>query len=56
MDEIQKKAAKRFSLKVENTYKYHFVFRMPRCYMEYLPETGRLKLALEDGFLKFSRV
>lgn len=53
MEDIMKSVIKDFNIKVANVYKYDMVFRMLRCYVEYLDETGRINLMIDKGFLKY---
>lgn len=55
MEDILKAAIKNFSINVNNKYKYTVVERMLRSYVEYLNELGRIKLNIDNGFLKYSK-
>lgn len=55
MEEIMKAVIKSFHIRVQTVYRYAVIERMLRSYVEYLNETGRLKLNVVDGFLKYSK-
>ncbi|GIM27698.1 MBL fold hydrolase [Clostridium polyendosporum] len=55
MEETLKAVIKNFNIHVDNTYKYIFIERMLKSYVEYLNETGSIELNMEDGFLKYSK-
>jgi glyoxylase-like metal-dependent hydrolase (beta-lactamase superfamily II) len=55
MEEILKVAIKNFNIRVNNREKYTVLERMLKSYVEYLNETGRIDLNIEDGFLKYSK-
>ncbi len=53
MEEIMKTVIKKWNISVKSRYKYAIIERMLRSYVEYLNDTGRIKLIMEDGFLKY---
>lgn len=55
MEEILKEVIKKFNIPVKTQYKYSTLERMLRSYVEYLNETGRIEVSMEDGFLKYSK-
>ena len=55
MEEILKEVIKEFNIPVKTQYKYPTLERMLRSYVEYLNETGRIAVSMEDGFLKYSK-
>ena len=55
MEDIMKAVVKNFNMNVKTTYKYAILKRMLRSYVEYLNETGRIELNIDDGFLKYSK-
>lgn len=56
MDDILKACVERFQINIKTNYKYHFMQRMLRSYVEYLDEIGMITLEMRDGFLKYSRI
>ncbi len=55
MEDILKAVVKAYDIHISTVYKYNVVFRMLRCYVEYLHETGRIKQIVDDGFVKYAR-
>ena len=55
MEEILKVAIKNFNIRVNNREKYTVLERMLKSYVEYLNETGRIELNIDDGFFKYSK-
>ncbi|MEG0772711.1 hypothetical protein [Clostridium sp.] len=55
MEQIMRSVIKYFNIGVKTIYKYNMVERMLRSYVEYLNETGSIKLIMEDGFLKYTK-
>jgi len=53
MEDILKAVSKKMKIRVSSVYKYMVVERMLRCYVEYLYESKRVKLIVDDGFLKY---
>lgn len=53
LEEIMKSVIKSFNLNVKNIHRYSLIERMLRSYIEYLNETGKIQLIMEDGFLKY---
>ena len=53
MEEIMKVIMKTFIINIKNIEKYYFMEKMLRSYVEYLYEIGKLKLIMENGFLKY---
>jgi len=56
MEDIMKSAVKNFNIKVNGIYKYDVVARMLRSYVDYLYETNRIKLIIDNGFLKYEKM
>jgi hydroxyacylglutathione hydrolase len=56
MEDIMKSVIKSFNIHVKTVDKYALIERMLRPYVEYLNETGRIELIMEDGFLKYTKV
>lgn len=56
MEDILKAVIKKFNIHVGTIYKYATIERMLRSYVEYLNETGMIRLTMENGFLKYSKV
>jgi len=55
MGEITKAAVKNFHVRVNNIYKYDLIARMLRAYVDYLYETGKIRLVIDKGFRKYER-
>lgn len=55
MEEIMKVIMKTFNINIKNIEKYYFMEKMLRSYVEYLYEIGKLKLIMENGFLKYMK-
>ncbi|WP_102401847.1 MBL fold metallo-hydrolase [Haloimpatiens massiliensis] len=55
MEDILKASIKKFKISVKTKFKYNFMERMLRSYVEYLNEIGIIKLNIQNGFLKYSR-
>lgn len=55
MDEIVNVASQSFDVNVNNLYKYDMIRRMLQCHVDYLYETGKLRLLMDDGFRKYER-
>lgn len=55
MEDIMKVSIKNFNIHVNNIYKYYFMERMLKSYVEYLYEIEKLKLIIENGFLKYTK-
>jgi len=53
MEDILRAVALKMRIRIGSTYKYFVVERMLRCYVDYLCETNRIKLIVEDYSLKF---
>jgi hydroxyacylglutathione hydrolase len=53
MEDIMKAVTESFHINVNNIYKYYFIERMLKSYVDYLYEIEKLKLIMEDGFLKY---
>lgn len=53
MEDIMKAVIKKFNIYVNNIYRYYFIERMLKSYVEYLYDIEKLKLIMEDGFLKY---
>lgn len=54
-EDILKAVIKNFNIRVNSKYRYTFIERMLKSYVEYLNETGALSLNMDDGFLKYSK-
>lgn len=55
MEDILKAVIKSFGIRVKSVNRYSVIERMLRSFVEYLNETGMIKLTMEDGFLKYSK-
>ncbi|WP_410506265.1 MBL fold metallo-hydrolase [Haloimpatiens sp. FM7315] len=55
MEDILKASIEKFKISVKTKFKYNFMERMLKSYVEYLNEIGIIKLNIEDGFLKYTR-
>jgi hydroxyacylglutathione hydrolase len=55
MEEIMKVIMKNFNINIKNIEKYYFMEKMLRSYVEYLYEIEKLKLIMENGFLKYKK-
>jgi len=55
MEDILKAVIEKYKIRVNSRYRYSFLERMLRFYVEYLHETGSIKLDMVDGFLKYSK-
>ncbi len=53
MEDIMKAVIKSFRIHVNTIHKYSLIERMLRSYVEYLKETERIGLIMENGFLKY---
>lgn len=51
---IMKVVLENLNIKVGSIYKYYTVERMLKSYIEYLNDIEKIKLIMEDGFLKYS--
>lgn len=56
MEEIMKVVIKSFNIRVKSIQRYSVIERMLRSYVEYLNETGKIQLIMEDGFLKYTKI
>ena len=56
MEDILKASVEKFKIDVKTSYKYNFMERMLRSYVEYLDEIGLIKLEIKEGFLKYCKV
>lgn len=56
MEDILTGVIKKFNININNRYRYTVIERMLRSYVEYLDETGIIKLNMNDGVLKYSKV
>ncbi|MEA4825739.1 MAG: hypothetical protein VB130_03765 [Clostridium sp.] len=50
-----KSVIKDFNIRVISIERYSVIERMLRSYVEYLNETGKIQLIMEDGFLKYTK-
>ncbi|MBL4935489.1 MBL fold metallo-hydrolase [Clostridium sp. YIM B02515] len=55
MEDIMKVVIKSFNIRVTNAYRYAFIQRMLTSYVEYLYEIEKLKLIMDNGFLKYTK-
>jgi len=55
MEDITKVAAKNFHVRVNNICKYDLIARMLRAHVDYLHETGKIRLVIDKGFRKYER-
>jgi glyoxylase-like metal-dependent hydrolase (beta-lactamase superfamily II) len=55
MEEIMKVINKDFNININNIEKYYFMEKMLKSYVEYLYEIEKLKLIMENGFLKYTK-
>lgn len=55
MEDILKAVIKSFDIRVKTINRYCVIERMLRSFVEYLNETGMIKLTMEDGFLKYRK-
>ena len=55
MEDIMKAVIKRFNIHVNSIYKYYFIERMLKSYVDYLYEIEKLNLIMENGFLKYTK-
>lgn len=51
---IMKAVIEKLNIKVGSINKYYTVERMLKSYIEYLNDIGKIKLTMEDGFLKYT--
>lgn len=54
-EDIMKVVIKKFNIQVKTIYKYYFIERMLKSYVDYLYEIEKLDLTIEDGFLKYTK-
>ncbi|MDD3224353.1 MAG: MBL fold metallo-hydrolase [Clostridium sp.] len=55
MEDIMKAVIKSFDIHIKNIPKYYFIERMLKSYVEYLYEIEKLKLIMDNGFLKYTK-
>lgn len=55
MEEILKAVIKSFNIRVNDIFRYYMMERMLRSYVDYLYDIDKLKLIIENGFLKYSK-
>lgn len=55
MEDIMKAVIENFHIRINDVYRYYFIERMLKSYVEYLYEIEKLKLIMEDGFLKYTK-
>ncbi|WP_234124963.1 MBL fold metallo-hydrolase [Clostridium hydrogenum] len=55
MEDIMKAVIKSFAIKVKDMHKYYVIERMLKSYVEYLYDIEKLKLIMENGFLKYTK-
>lgn len=54
-EDILKSLSRSMRICITTPFKYIVVERMLRCYIEYLEETGKITLVLEEDFLKYTK-
>lgn len=54
-EEIMKAVIKKLNIHINNIYKYYFIERMLKSYVEYLNDIEMLNLIMENGFLKYTK-
>jgi glyoxylase-like metal-dependent hydrolase (beta-lactamase superfamily II) len=54
-EDIMKAVIKNFNISVDSVQRYYFIERMLKSYVEYLYDIEKLKLVIENGFLKYSK-
>ncbi|GAA0083903.1 MBL fold metallo-hydrolase [Clostridium sp. CTA-7] len=55
-EDVIKKIVKEWKIGIRNIRKYIVIERMLKSYIEYLNETKKIEIILEDGFLKYSKL
>lgn len=55
IEDIMKVSIKSFRIKVNDMHKYYIIEMMLRSYVEYLYDIEKLKLIMENGFLKYTK-
>ena len=55
-EDILKSLSRSMRISITTPFKYIVVERMLRCYIEYLEETGKITLILEEDFLKYTKI
>lgn len=55
MDEIMQRALKTFGVRTGSVYKFGIIHRMLGAFIDYLYETGRLCISIDNGLLKYER-
>ena len=55
-EDILKSLSRSMRICITTPFKYIVVERMLRCYIEYLEETGKITLILEEDFLKYTKI
>ncbi|WP_313339674.1 MBL fold metallo-hydrolase [Sedimentibacter sp.] len=55
MGEIVKQASIKFDVNLNNIYKYDLIRRMLQCHIDYLYETGKIRLVIDKGFRKYEK-
>lgn len=55
MEDIMKAVIKSFNIHVNNIYRYYFIERMLKSYVEYLYDIEKLDLIMDNGFLKYTK-
>ncbi|MTI69300.1 MAG: MBL fold metallo-hydrolase [Firmicutes bacterium] len=55
MEDIMKKVIKNWNIRIKSIYHHSVIEKMLRSYVEYLNEIEKIKLILEDGFLKYKK-
>lgn len=54
-EDILKAVIKRFNIHINSIYRYYFIERMLKSYVDYLYEIEKIKLIMENGFLKYTK-
>lgn len=55
LEDVMKAVIKKFNINVNSVDRYYLIERMLKSYVEYLYDIKKLKLIMEDGFLKYSK-
>lgn len=55
LGEIVKTASKNFDFNIDNLYKYDLIRRMLKSHVDYLYETGKIRLVMDKGFRKYEK-
>lgn len=55
IDEIMKSVSESFELKTNNVFRYELISRLLMCHLDYLTETGKIKVVINEGYRKYVR-